>query len=156
MNSRQPTTPDAQFSAFLARFSPEIIALAKRCLAKLRGSFPGSYQLVYDYNKSLLVAFAMSERGYEAIVSVAVFPREVRLYFRKSLPDPKGILKGSGTKVRSVTLRTASDLNHADIRALIKAAIKQAGFTVAQTRSTRMIIKSGAKKQSGERSAARH
>jgi hypothetical protein len=66
----------------------------------------------------------MSERGYEAIVAVAIFPRWVRLYFDKSLPDPKGLLEGSGTKVRSVTLKAASDLDHKDIQALIKAAIK--------------------------------
>jgi hypothetical protein len=150
MNSRQPT-PNAQLAAFLSRFSPEIVALARRCFGKLRRAFPGAYQLVYDYNSSLLVAFGMSERGYEAIVSIAVLPREVRLYFRRSLPDPKGILKGSATKVRSVTLRTASDLDRGDIRALIKAAIKHSGFTVPQIRSSRMIIKSGAKQRKQRR-----
>jgi hypothetical protein len=92
--------------------------MVKRCLPKLRRAFPGSYQLVYDYSNSLVVAFGMSERGYEAIVAIAVFPHQVRLYFDKSLPDPKGLLEGSGAKVRSVTLKTASDLDRADIKAL--------------------------------------
>src|SRR5262249_1408965 len=54
----------------------------------------------------------MSERGYEAIVAIAIFPRWVRLYFDKSLPDPKGLLEGSDAKVRSVTLKAALDLDH--------------------------------------------
>ena len=141
-----PPSPNAQVSAFLSRFSPEIVALARRCLLKLRRAFPGSNQLVYEYSHSLVVAFGMSEHGYEAIVAVAIFPRWVRLYFDKSLPDPKSLLEGAGTKVRSVTLKAASDLDHKDIQALIKAAIKHSGVTFPRTRSTRMIIKSVAKK----------
>jgi hypothetical protein len=146
VTARQPS-PTAQFSAFLSRFPPEIVALVKRCLPKLRRAFPGSYQLVYDYSNSLVVAFGMSERGYEAIVAIAIFPRWVRLYFDKSLPDPKGLLEGSGSKVRSVTLKAASDLDHEDIQALIKAAIEHSGATFPQTRSTRMVIKSESKKR---------
>lgn len=150
MNARQPS-PRAQFSAFLSRFPPGIVALVKRCLPKLRRAFPGSYQLVYDYSNSLVVAFGMSERGYEAIVALAIFPRRVLLYFDKSLPDPKGLLEGSGTKVRSVTLKSASDLDHGDIHALVKAAKKHSGVTFPRTRSTRMIIKSESKKRRQKR-----
>jgi hypothetical protein len=138
---------NVQFSGFLSRFPPEVVALAKRCLPKLRRAFPGSYQLVYDYPGSLLVAFSMSDRGYEAIVTIAIFPRWVRLYFDKSLPDPKGLLQGSGTKVRHVTLKAASDLDHGDIHALIKAAIKHSGVTFARTRANRMVVKSQSMKR---------
>ena len=150
MTTRQPS-PNAQFSAFLSRFPPEIVALVKRCLPKLRRAVPCSYQLVYDYSNSLVVAFSMSERGYEALVAIAIFPNWIRLYFDKSLPDPEGLLEGSGTKVRSVTIKAASDLDHADIRALIKAAIKHSGVTFPRTRSTRMIIKSESKKRKTRR-----
>src|SRR5215471_14401174 len=146
MTAGEPS-PKAQFSAFLSRFPPDIVALVKRCLPKLRRTFPGSYELVYDYSNSLVVGFGMSERGYEAIAAVSIDPRGVRLYFDKSLPDPKGLLEGSGAKVRSVTLKAASDLDHGDIHALIKAAIKHSGVTFPRTRSTRMIIKSESKKR---------
>jgi hypothetical protein len=150
MNARPPS-PNAQFSAFLSRFPPEVVALTKRCLPKIRRAFPGSTQLVYDYSNSLVVAFGMSERGYEAIVAVAIFPRWVRLYFDKSLPDPKGLLEGSGAKVRSVTLKAASDLDDGDVQALIKAAVKHSGVTFPRTRSTRMVIKSESKKRKPRR-----
>jgi hypothetical protein len=146
VTARQPS-PSAQFAAFLSRFPPETVALVKRCLPKLRRAFPGANQLVYDYPNSLVVSFTMSDRGYEGIVAVAIFPRWVKLYFDKSLPDPKSLLEGSGGKVRSVTLKAASDFDHEDIQALIKAAIKHSGVTFPRTRSTRMIIKSESKKR---------
>src|SRR5215218_5833556 len=92
----RPPSPKTQLSAFLSRFPPETVALAKRSLPKLRRAFPGSYELVYDYSNSVVVAFGTSERGYEALVALSIFPRWVRLYFDKSLPDPKGLLEGSG------------------------------------------------------------
>lgn len=150
MATRTPS-PSAQFSAFLSRFPSETVALAKRCLPKIRRAVPCSYQLVYEYSNSLVVAFGMSERGYEAIVAIAVLPRSIRLYFDKTLPDPKGLLKGSGTKVRSVTIKAASDLDHADIQALFKAAAERSGVASPRTRSTRMVIKSTLKKQEPRR-----
>src|SRR5262245_9194559 len=146
MTDRQPS-PNAQFSAFLSRFPPEIVALVKRCLPKLRRAFPVSYEIVYDYSNSLVLSFSMSERGYEAIVAISISPRGVQLYFDKAIPDPKGLLEGSGSKVRSVTIKAASDLDHEDIQALIEAAIKHSGVTFPRTRSTRMIIKSKSKKR---------
>ena len=146
MTAREPS-PNAQFTALLSRFPPEIVALAKRCLPKLRRAFPGTTQLVYDYPNSLVVAFGLSERGYEAIVAMAIFPRWVKLYFSKDLPDPKGLLEGSGTKVRSVTIEAATDLDRGDIHELIKAAIVHSGAKFQRTRSTRMVIKSGSKKK---------
>ena len=146
MNARQPS-PNAQLSAFLARFPPEIVALVKRCLPKLRSAVPCSHEIVYNYANSLVVTFGMSERGYEGIVSIAIHPDVVRLYFSKDLPDPQGLLEGSGTKVRSVIIKAASDLDRADIRALFKAAIKHSGATSPRAGSTSMIIKSAAKKK---------
>ena len=149
MTAREPT-PNAQLAAFLSRYSPETAALVKRCLPKIRRVFPGLTQLVYDYANSnyLVVSFALSERGYEGIVALGVSPRWVRLYFNdgKTLPDPQGRLEGSASKVRHVTLEAASDLDHADIRALFKAASKQSGVILPRSRSSRMVIKSASKK----------
>jgi hypothetical protein len=145
VNAR-PTTPNAQFSAFLSRLPAGIVALVKQSLTKLRRAIPHSFEIVYDYPHSLVVSLSPSEKGYEAIVAMATFPDRVQLYLDKSLPDPTGLLKGSGTKVRSLTLEAASDLDHADIKALIKAAIKHSGVTSPPTRPARIVIKSKSKK----------
>jgi hypothetical protein len=138
-------------SELLSRFPPAIVALVKRSLPKLRRALPGSYELVYDYSRSVVVAFSLSERGYEALVAVAIFPDRVLLYFDKTLPDPKGRLEGSGAKVRSVALEAASDLDRGDIRELVEAAIVRSGATFPRSGPTRMVLKSASKKPKAKR-----
>ena len=145
MTAAQPT-PEAQFSALLSRFPSGIVALVNQSLLKLRRALPGTYELVYDYSESLVVSYSMSGRGYEATVAVAIFPTLVRLYFDKSVPDPKGLLEGDGSKVRSVILESASELDHGDIKALLEAAIEHSGVTFPRTGATRMVIKSSKKR----------
>jgi hypothetical protein len=48
--------------------------------------------------------------------------------------------------VRRAILRAPSDIDHGDIRAVFKAAIKHHGVTFPHTRKTRMVIKSVSKK----------
>ena len=146
MNARPPS-PAARIAESLSRFPPAIVALTKKCLPKLGRALPGTTQLVYDYSHSLVVAFGMSERGHEAIVALAAGPREVRLYVDKSTPDPKGLLEGTGRKVRSVVLEAASDLDRAEIEALIRGAIELSGVTLPKGRPNRIVIKSAAKKK---------
>ena len=57
-------------------------------------------------------------------------------------------------------VKAASDLDHADIRALFKAAIKHAGATfpaptTRSPRSTRMIIKSASKKKMSKKKTSK-
>ena len=143
----RPPTPGAQLSTFLSRFPPETGGFAKGCLTRLRSALPGSYQIVYDYAHAVVVAFGATDRGYEAVVTLWVTPDEVRLYFDKSLPDPKGLLKGTGGKVRSVSVGAASDLGRGAIAALIKAAKAKSGATFRRGRPITIIIKSGAKQR---------
>lgn len=147
MKSRAPSA-SSQLSASLAKFPPEIAALAKQCMPKLRRAFPGANQLVYNYSSSIVVSFGMSDRGYEGIISIAVLRNDVKLYFDKSLPDPKGLLEGSGSKVRSVSIKKASELDRGDIKALIAAAKKHSGVAFSRApRTSRTIIKTQPKKR---------
>jgi len=146
--AREPSA-QAQFTAFLSRFPPGIVALVKRCLPKLRRALPGTNQIVYDYPNSLVVSFSPSDRGYEGIVTLAVHPDRVQLYFSKDLPDPNGRLEGSGSKVRSLALEAASELDSGDVHDLIRAAIRRSKVPSPGTRSTRMIIQAGSKKTPG-------
>lgn len=68
-----------------------------------------------------------------AIVAMATFPGSVKLHFDKSLRDPKGLLEGAGTKVRSVTIKAVSELDHGDIH----RDAAQAGKATAGCRGSR-------------------
>lgn len=152
MNARPPTD-NARFAALLSRFPPEVVALVKASVPKLRRAVPYSHQVVYEYASSLVVSYGMSERGYEAIVAMSVTANGVQLYFDKTLPDPRGLLRGTGTKVRSLTLASADDIDRRDVQALIKAAVAQAGVEGAHSGAATVIFKSDSKPAAPRKSA---
>ena len=153
MNASDPS-PGAQLSALLSRFSPESVALAQKCLLKLGRILPGSVHIVYNYNHSVVVSFGLSEKGYEGLGALSIYPQEVRLYFQggKDLPDPKGLLQGSAG-VRFVPLQAVSDLDQPDVRALFQAAIEHSGLEFPRSGATRMIIKPDSKKSKPRKKA---
>src|SRR5512140_1562695 len=121
-------TPRAQLSAFLSKYTPEVQALAKKALAKMRKRLPGAVELVYYNYNALAIGFAPTERTSDAVFSIAVYPRWVSLFFLAGakLRDPQGILAGSGSRVRHIVLRSEDDLDRPEVVALIEQARKAA------------------------------
>ena len=150
--------PRAQLDGFLAKFSPDVRAVATAALTKMRHRVPGSLELVYDNYNALAIGFSPSERASEAIFSIAVYPRWVSLFFLQSgteLSDPTGLLQGSGSKVRHIVLASAGDLDKKEVQALIKDALVRASHPVGSTAKSRIIIKSVSAKQRPRRPGPR-
>jgi hypothetical protein len=149
-----PASPSAQLAAFLAKFTPEVAALARKAIAALRKRLPGARVLVYDNYNALAVGFGPSERTSEAILSIAVYPRWVSLFFLrgKGLADPRKVLRGSGNQVRHVVLESAADLDTPAIRALIAQAVA-VSKTKMPSRGGSLVIKSVSAKQRPRRPA---
>ena len=123
----------------------------------MRKRWPGAIELVYDNYNALAIGFAPTERASEAVFSIAVFPRWVTLCFLQNgpqLPDPKGLLNGSGSRVRHIRLQSAADVDSPDVRTLMKAALKLAEVRVARSGKGRMVIKSVSAKQRPRRPRA--
>ena len=143
-------SPTAQLNGFLAKFTPQVARSAKDAVARMRKRWPGAIELVYDNYNALAIGFAPTERASEAVFSIAVFPRWVTLCFLQNgpqLPDPKGLLNGSGSRVRHIRLQSAADVDSPDVRTLMKAALKLAEVRVARSGKGRMVIKSVSAKQ---------
>lgn len=142
---------ESPVSVSLTRFPAAIVALAKQCRTKLRKAFPVAFELVYDYRHSLILSYGMTDRGIEAIVALAIAPHEIRLYFDKSLPDPDGVLEGTGKSVRSVVVTAAADLDRGPIRALLDAAIAKAGGALPHSGAMQTVVKSDSAKRKTRR-----
>jgi hypothetical protein len=140
------TDDKERLSALLSRFPPEIVARAEQCLDKLLRLVPCSHVIVYEYPASVVATLGMSERGYEGLASLAVAPEGVKFYLDRSLPDPMRLLKGAGSKVRSLDLAAASRLDDDEVRALIDAALARAGGASAMAGAPQVVFKSDAKK----------
>jgi hypothetical protein len=145
-----PMTPQEQLAGFLAKFTPEVEALARAALAKLRARFPSAIQMVYDNYNFLVIGFSPSERASEAIFSIALHARGVGLCFLQDgphLPDPEKLLKGSGKRVRHIRLESAAMLDRPAVQALISHAAKRAVVPFDPDVPGRLIIKSVSAKQ---------
>src|SRR5437762_11157315 len=113
-------SPEDQLAAFIARFTPEVADLAHAALEKMRARLPGAVELVYDNYNALAIGFGPTERASDAIFSIALFPRWVSLFFLQgaNLPDPNGLLKGSGKKAKHIVLKNATMLDQPAVQAL--------------------------------------
>jgi hypothetical protein len=87
------------------RYSPEVAAIARSAMKKLRTRYPGARVLVFERRGSLPIGFAPAERG-NPVFSIVLYPRWVRFFFLEgiALDDPKGRLEGTGNQVRSLRL----------------------------------------------------
>jgi hypothetical protein len=137
-------TPAKQFAGFLAKYEPQIGRLVRAARAKLRKRMPGAIELVYDNYNALVIGFGPSERASEAVVSLAVYPRWVNLYFLEGaiLPDPERLLRGSGSQGRYTVLESADDLDRPGIQALLEAALMTSPCPLRATPRGYTVIKS--------------
>ena len=141
--------PEAQLAGFLARYLPPVAALGRATIKRLRVRFPTCDALVYDNFQALAVGFSPNGKTKPAFVSVALYPRWVNLFFLQgaALPDPEGLLEGSGSIVRQIRLARAEDLDAPAIRALLALAEAAADPPVDPSRTGQLVIKSVSAKQ---------
>lgn len=137
-------TPAAQLEQFLSKYDPAIASQARAALRKLRKLLPGAVELVYDNYNALVIAFGASERAGDIVLSIALYPRWVTLFFLHgaTLEDPTKRLEGSGAQIRGIRLASADDLDAADVHALIAQASARSRFG-----KRALVIKSIVKKQ---------
>ena len=165
-------SPARQIEGFIARFDPAVARVVRACRAALRKRLPTAIEQVYDNYNFLAIGYCTTERTSDCIVSLAVSAKGVALsfYYGATLPDPKGVLLGSGNQNRFVRLPSAATLGEPAVAALIRAAVAQAktplpakggGYTMiksvsARQRPRRVTPQAGrGKAQPARRSAAR-
>lgn len=155
-----PADPDdieataAQLEGFLARFTPEIAGRVRAARAALRVRLPGATELVHDNYNGLAIGYGPGARTSEAVFSLAVYPRNVLLYFLSGagLPDPERVLMGQGRQGRYVCLKHVALLDEPAIVALIDAALARAKAPLPPE-GGRIIVKSISARQRPRRPA---
>jgi hypothetical protein len=144
-----------QLEGFLAKYTPEISALAKAALTKMRKRLPGAVEMVYDNYNALVIGFCPGERPSEAIFSFGLYPRWINLYFLqgKSIRDPEKLLKGSGNQVRYLVLESAGTLDDPRVQELIEEALERAKVPIDSSKKRKTMIRAVAPKQRPRRPA---
>jgi hypothetical protein len=151
------TSPARQLAGFIARYDPAVARLARATRTAMRRRFPTAWELVYDNYQFLAIGYSASERASDCIASLAVSPRGVALsfYYGSTLPDPHGVLQGSGNQNRFIRLAGAATLADPRVVTLLRAATFQARTPLPKAGRGRTLIKSVSAKQRPRRAAAR-
>ena len=151
-------SPEAQLRSFVSRFNPKDQKFFRSIRAALRKRFPTANELAYDYSSHVVISYSPTENAIDAFLAIAARDDGVRLYLMqgpKKLPDPKGLLMGSGGQARYVCLETASKLRHPDVEALIAAAMSLAKVPLPSKGSGKVIVRGRAAKQPPRRKPAK-
>jgi hypothetical protein len=127
----------------MQRLTPEMARLTTAVLRKMRTQLPGAVELVYDKANSLVIGFCPDDRASNVINSIAVYRNWINLYFFEGdeLPDPDGLLQGSGRMVRHIRITAATDLDRPAVKKLIVEARKRADPPLNARAKRRVIVR---------------
>ena len=149
-------SPEKQLAGFIAKFDDAMAKRVRAARQAVRKRSPTAHELVYDNYNFIVMGYCSTERPSDCIVSLAANAKGVGLcfYYGKSLPDPDGILLGSGNQTRFIRLESAATLAEPAVEALLHAAVAQAKTPLATSGRGRTIIRSIAAKQRPRRAGA--
>jgi hypothetical protein len=148
-----PGEAERQLKGFIDKFAPKHQALIRATRKVLRKRFPAANELVYDNYNFFALGYSSTERPSDCVVSVTGAANGVGLsfYYGATLPDPHGILLGSGNQNRFIRIESAEILARSEVEALIAAAEAQAKVPMPASGKGKLIIRSISAKQKPRR-----
>ena len=140
---------ETRLRAFIAKFDPRDQRLIRAVRSAMRKRLPTANELVWDNYNFLVIGYSPTERPSDSIVSIAARANGVGLCFLDgaSLPDPKKVLLGSGSKTRFIRLESAAVLARSEVKALMAAALARARKPFPEERRGKLIVRSVSAKQ---------
>ena len=151
--SRIGTSDEELLAGFIDKFDSGNASLIRSVRKTLRKRMPTANELVYDNYNFFVIGYCSTERPSDCIVSIAAAANGVGLsfYYGASLPDPHGLLLGSGSQNRFVRIESAAMLAQPGVEKLIAAAIAQAEEPLPARGRGKLVIRSISKKQKARR-----
>ena len=121
-------SPPPALIKFLKPYDREIRDLALKLRELVLEEMAPCYENIYDAYSAVAIGYGTSDRLGDGIFHIAVYSKHVNLGFNDgaTLDDPKGILQGSGSRIRHVTIKTPEDIKQPALRGYIRRARKKA------------------------------
>lgn len=140
---------ETELAGFIDKFSPEMAKFIRAARSSLRKRVPAANELVYDNYNFFVIGYCPTLRPSDSMMMLVADAHGVRLafYYGSTLPDPTGILQGSGNQNRFIPLESARDLSKPAVEALIHAAITQGKAPLPATGRGTLVIRSVSAKQ---------
>ncbi|HEY2466326.1 MAG TPA: DUF1801 domain-containing protein [Terracidiphilus sp.] len=129
-----PRPPDRQLLTYLAPYDPHVSSLALALREIVLEEAPKAIEsLVNGY--AVAIGFSFTGKPMkDGFCHVVTYADHVNLGFNRGalLPDPKGILHGTGKLIRHLTFRNYNELERPMVRRFLQAAIGQVGIVPSQ------------------------
>jgi hypothetical protein len=101
------------------------------------------HEYIYSMRHAVVMLFGPTSRVLEdCVCMIVVFRNHVNLTFPEGaeLDDPDGVLKGTGKRMRHITLKQPADVNRPEVRAYVRRARAHAGLTKRGGRQSADVI----------------
>jgi len=135
--------PHPELLGFLSPYDRSIVELALAVRALMLEEAPSAIETIYDAYNAVALGYSFTGRLKDGFCHVAVYAGHVNLGFNRGagLPDPQGVLQGSGKNVRHVRIGRQDDLAKPWLRRYIRAAIGQLGGPLTPAVEGQSIVK---------------
>jgi hypothetical protein len=119
------TDPDleADVDRLLAEHSPELQAIERALRATIRREFPGVVEQVDFGNKLIAFGRTMKIRGLLFAIIAHQSWVNLQLADGADLPDPAGIIEGTGKRIRHIKVRNVEAASSGPVVAAIRAQL---------------------------------
>ena len=152
---RASTDAETTLRTFIAKFDPAHQRLIGDVRAALRRRFPAAHELVYDNYNFFVIGYSATLRPSDAVLSIAASAAGVSLCLTHgaALADPSRLLRGAGKQTRSLRVESASDLDRAEVAALMATAAASAPVPLRDGPPGTLVIRSVSAKQRPRRAS---
>ncbi len=118
------TSSDAEFRGILSDTPGPIAQLALKARALIFDVLPETVEVVWRHQKTAGYGTG-PKKMTEHFIWLAPHSKHVvfGFYYGSELPDPEGLLEGTGRLMRHVKIRRDEDLTNPELRRLIEVAV---------------------------------
>ena len=120
--------PAKALREFLKPYDRAVRDLALALRAVVTEELVPCHETVYDGPYAVSLGYGPTGRMRDQICHVVVFARHVNLgfYYGAFLPDPDGVLEGTGSQIRHIKIQSAADMERPCIRKYLRTALEMA------------------------------
>ena len=129
--------PDRRLLSYLAPYDPHVADLTLALRDLVLEEAPDAIESL-SKGYALGIGFSFTGKPLkDGFCHIVTYPSHVNLGFNRGalLPDPHGVLEGSGKSIRHITIRSQGELDRPFLRRYLRAAIEQIGGAAEPTSS---------------------
>jgi len=116
--------PIPELIQFFIPFDPKVQETALSLRAFVLDNYPETNELIYEKSNALAIGYSLSDKTKDMYCHVAVYGKHVNIGFDwgVALDDPDHLLKGTGTRIRHITVTDYSTFPETYVKKMLEQA----------------------------------